>query len=526
MMRNQKQKDKRVSFKRLLGTLLIVFVIALVLPYLYLPEMVLPGTGVESRWCPIDPSKCELLIDSTGYDPKTEKRVVKQEIFDEILAMIERSESFIVADFFLFNPWKGSIPESQRALSSELASALIAKKRSHPEHRILLLTDPINRIYGQDEPEFYSKMAEAGIQVVFTDLERLPHSNMLYSPVASFYGHTLSKLPILSRILDKRMVDNVFEEGRQKTSLLQFLRLLHFKANHRKLIVTDNSEGKPELLATSFNPADGSSAHSNIGILAQGAIAQAALETELKCIEWSSANPDCLLNTTTVKVGESADYCRRFLSCGNAAEPAADEPRAKWLTEEAIRDRVLRMLSEAGPGDKVAIAMFYCSDRTIVRSIADAAYGGAEVRLILDANKDAFGREKTGIPNRPAAAEILELAGDEADLEIRWAATHGEQFHTKAMSIVNAESGKSQFICGSANWTRRNVQNLNLESCFYIENASRISYKFNAYFNHIWHNEGNRVYTLDYDEVAEQGWSLFWKTMLYVFQEESGASTF
>jgi phosphatidylserine/phosphatidylglycerophosphate/cardiolipin synthase-like enzyme len=110
------------------------------------------------------------------------------------------------------------------------------------------------------------------------------------------------------------------------------------------------------------------------------------------------------------------------------------------------------------------------------------------------------------------------------EVEVRWAATHGEQFHSKVLRI----SGPQQEILflGSANWTRRNLGNLNLESNLLLENAISINREFDRYFASVWNNEMGFEESLPYAAWAETGWSLRWKTWLYRFQEWSGASTF
>jgi phosphatidylserine/phosphatidylglycerophosphate/cardiolipin synthase-like enzyme len=199
----------------------------------------------------------------------------------------------------------------------------------------------------------------------------------------------------------------------------------------------------------------------------------------------------------------------------------------QYLTEEAIRRRIITMLDQSGPGDDVRIAIFYLSDRAVVRAIKDAAAGGANVRVIIDPNRDAFGRKKNGVPNRPVAAELTAFAADRAaKLKVRWADTHGEQFHTKALCISNPGTGKCQLLCGSANWTRRNLQNLNLEANLYLTGHPEPVNTFAAYFDKAWANQGKLRYTTDYDTYAETGFSLFRKKLLYRFQEASGLSTF
>jgi hypothetical protein len=147
--------------------------------------------------------------------------------------------------------------------------------------------------------------------------------------------------------------------------------------------------------------------------------------------------------------------------------------------------------------------------------------------MILDANRDAFGRTKNGIPNRPVAAELMRAAAKESlDVRIRWADTHGEQFHIKAVSLSNPARGKAEFLCGSANWTRRNLRNLNLETDVHLSGLPGTTGAFNAYFDRLWANGDGLAHTVDYQAFEETGWRLRGKTVLYRMQELTGLSSF
>ena len=104
--------------------------------------------------------------------------------------------------------------------------------------------------------------------------------------------------------------------------------------------------------------------------------------------------------------------------------------------------------------------MFYIADRQLVEALLAAAQRGVHVRLLLDSNIQAFGRVKDGVPNQAVAGELVrEGAGR---IEVRWHKTLGEQFHSKMMLI---EHGMDAWLClGSANYTRRNLDDLNLEA--------------------------------------------------------------
>jgi cardiolipin synthase len=47
-------------------------------------------------------------------------------------------------------------------------------------------------------------------------------------------------------------------------------------------------------------------------------------------------------------------------------------------------------------------------------------------------------------------------------IRTRWYHTHGEQFHTK-LTLIEKQNGTAVVVLGSANLTRKNIENFNLE---------------------------------------------------------------
>lgn len=507
----------KVIFLLLIGALLGISL----LPYLLFRQKEMPpGTNLASPAYSFD--FVELLIDRTTWDSQSSQYQKEHRIFDTVLDEIQAAETFIIADFFLWNPWKGAIDAggSLRPLANELATALIEKRIQNPNLPILVITDPINRVYGDHAPGFYQRLADAGIPTVFTALDQLPDSNRLYAPQAWFWSRFLPS----EKTDDKRMVPNPFNPEGEKLTLAQLGRLLYFKANHRKVLVTGRSGGETRLLMPSFNPADGSANHSNLGVLIDGPVARFAAESELRVAGWSASTPKDVQGGLASEAAEAISNIQNYLLALPKAEFAQPGvPSVAYRSEGAIRDEIILQLQKAVIGTRIDIGMFYFSDRKVIKALKQAIKRGAKVRLLLDANRDAFGREKNGIPNRIVAAELMKLAG-EYDVEIRWAATHGEQFHSKVLRM-SAPQQKILFL-GSANWTRRNIGNLNLESNLLLSNASSVNQSFDAYFESVWSNERGSEESLPYEEWAETGWSLTWKKWLYRFQEWSGASTF
>ncbi len=507
----------KAFFLLLIGAILGI----VVLPYLLFHQREMPpGTDLASPAYFFD--SAELLIDRTAWDAAAGQPRTEHRIFDAMLAEIRRAETFLIADFFLWNPWQGALDMKGelRPLANELATALIEKRIQNPEMPMLIITDPINRIYGDHAPDFYQHLADAGVPVVFTALDQLPESNRLYAPQAWFWSKFLPD----EQADGDRIVPNPFNPEGGKLTLAQLGRLLHFKANHRKLLLTGRSGGETRLLLPSLNPADGSANHSNIGVLVDGAVARFAADSELALARWSASDPE------NVQAGQASQVSQVISKIENALGVQPESGQAEsggssvaYRSEGAIRAELVRQLQQVVAGTRIDIGMFYFSERKVIEALQAATRRGAEVRLLLDANRDAFGREKNGIPNRMVAAELMELA-DEHQVAVRWAATHGEQFHSKVLRI----SGPQQEILmlGSANWTRRNIANLNLEANLLFTNTAAINAGFDDYFESVWNNQRGMEESLPYADWAETGWSLRWNTWLYRFQEWSGASTF
>src|SRR5690606_39953120 len=86
----------------------------------------------------------------------------------------------------------------------------------------------------------------------------------------------------------------------------------------------------------------------------------------------------------------------------------SSQPEAQMLTEKAIYDAILNLIQTAKASEQIDQAMFYLSERKIIKSLIAAHERGVKVRILLVPNKDASGREKNGIPNRQVASELHE----------------------------------------------------------------------------------------------------------------------
>lgn len=476
---------------KVLGLLVLTWLmVQSVVAFCHLNKPLPLGIALAGRDRPA--TEVRFFKDLTYLTPDGERQS-EQEIFDAVFGMIDRAQSFVLVDMFLFNSYlgKGKIPF--RELSMELTERLLSKKAAQPELEMVVITDPINTLYDGMESEHLNRLQSAGIQVVLSSVEKLRDSNPLYSSFWRMTGAWFGNSP-------GGLVPNPFGEG--KVSLRSYGHLLNFKANHRKVIVSDDEYG-PIALVTSANPHDGSSAHENVAIQFRGPAVADVLDAENAVLKMSGAEG------LEVELPEKESPL--FMG--------ADELSLQVLSESRIKESVITALNTAGAGDRIRLVMFYFSDREIVESLLRSRRRGADVRVLLDPNRDAFGREKSGMPNRQVAYEL-----NLGQVEVRWRETHGEQCHSKLILIEYHD--QSAFLCtGSANYTRRNLDDFNLELNVAVRGRSDhdLFQDVNRYFGQLWANEGDKLFSVEYSLYSD---SSLLRRGGYRVMEASGFCTF
>lgn len=433
-------------------------------------------------------AQVKFLADLTYLTPEG-KQQQQHVIFNEMLKMIDEAKTTIVLDMFLFNKEVGESKVQQQALTQQLTDALISKRRQYPEMDIKFITDPINSVYGGLAPEHYRQLRQAGIDVIETDLRPLRASNPTWSGFWYLCCQDAGNNP------EKGWLPNPF--GKDPITLRSYFNLFNFKANHRKTLVVDTAEGW-KTLVTSMNPHDGSSRHSNVALVVTGNTAVDVLKTEQTVAKMSGTE------LPTVILGEY--------------EAAKTEPQVQVLTEQAILDATLKLIDAAKKQDQIDLAMFYLSERQTIQALIAAQERGVQLRVLLDPNKDAFGRQKNGIPNRQVASEL-----HQAGIPVRWCNTQGEQCHSKM--IIKRSGNASELILGSANFTARNIKNYNLETDLRVVGSTQAQVFQDAdqYFNTAWSNLEGKQMSVDYAQYADESKL---KYALYRFMEWSGLSTF
>jgi phosphatidylserine/phosphatidylglycerophosphate/cardiolipin synthase-like enzyme len=460
-----------------------------------LPE----GMDVNSASIAMPQDRIQFLRDITARDAWG-RRVVDQQIFDAVFAIVDSAQRFVVLDFFLLNDDMGSSHDgAHRPLSRELAERLLARKHAQPQLQILLITDPINDVYGGRPSPLLSELQRGGIDVVRTNLNSLRDSNPMYSSAwrigAQWFGNSAGGGWLPDPFRDQGVV-----------SLRSWLSLANFKANHRKTIVADTADGDLVGIITSANPHDASSLHSNVAWQFRGELAQQVLASEIAIAHFSGWRGEFQMPT-------------------RLPETPAAVPRLEvaYVTEDAIRTRIVEAIRATSSSETIDLAMFYLSDREIIEALESAAARGVKVRVILDPNKDAFGVEKDGVPNRPVANELV--TDSNGAIEVRWYRTQGEQFHTKLVLVRHGKQLDASL--GSANLTRRNVGNYNLEANVHVSMPadSPLARQLTQYFDSLWSNDETKhiEYTAPFGAYKDDSQFTYWR---FRIMEATGLSSF
>ncbi|WP_226681546.1 phospholipase D family protein [Sutcliffiella horikoshii] len=454
-MKNFIKKNKMLTFILILITIIILT--SVYHSYKPLPE----GVSFEGDVHYV--SEVDFLYDITyGEKNNLEK---EHEIFDRIYEVIEEAEEFIVIDMFLFNGYHDGEMDYP-PLSSNLMESLISKKKENPELDIVFITDEINTTYGSHEAEELSILEDNGIRIVETNVKVLRDSNPLYSGVWRVFFQWFGQG-------GSGWIPNPMAKEAPETTVRSYLKLLNIKANHRKVIATDKTA-----IISSANPHDASGLHSNTAFEVSGDIIGDILKTEQAILDFSGGG------TLPKYTGQAEE--------GDIA--------VQLLTERKILDHILEEIKESKDKEEIWVGMFYLAERKIIEELIAAANRGVTVNLILDPNEHAFGQQKIGLPNRPVAAEMVEEG--QGNIELRWYNTQGEQYHPKMIYFKRAE--ESTIIGGSANFTRRNLYDLNLETDIKItaNNNAQVMKDMNDYYLRLWSNE-EEMYTLPYENYKE-----------------------
>jgi hypothetical protein len=348
-------------------------------------------------------------------------------------------------------------------VSRELTQHLLNRKRARPNLKIVLLTDPGNEAFGGTPSHYLESLEQAGIILARVRLDRLRDSNPLYSGIWRLMFGWWS---------------DPFDEPAGRVTLLTWSRMRNFKADQRQLVVADDgSGGWIAALAPTGTAA---------GLVLRGALARAMIASELQIAAWSTDDDR--------------------LPAGPPMEArGVGSIDVRFLTEGAIAAALRDAMAAAGSSDEIDLAVDDLSERRVIAAVLAAAARGTHVRVLLARNP---------VANLSVAGELLQ--GGAGRVQVRWRAAEAGP-HLKLLIVRHG----SDFLLnlGSANFTRRNLDDLNLEAAVELRMPARAATARAVadYFTKIW--AGAAVAADRADASAADYWR-------YRFLEATGLSSF
>ena len=349
----------------------------------------------------------------------------------------------------------------------ELALRLLARKRARPNLKILLVTDPGNEAFGGTPAHYLTTLEKAGIIVARVRLDRLRDSNPLYSGAW--------------RLLFGWWSDP-FDEPPEQVTLRTWSRMRNSKADRRQLMMADDGSGGWTAVI-----APGAAAVLTL----RGSLARSMIASELQIAAWST-DDDRLPPAPQMDMRGVGSIDARFLS------------------EGAIASALLDAIAAAGRDDEISIAVENLSDRRLIAASLGAAARGARLQVLLARNR---------IPNQAVAGELLRDGGVRSGgrIEVRWYPIEQRASHP-ALLIVRHRTDLWMNL-GSANFTRRSLGDLNLETGVELRMPARAApaRAVTDYFAAIWSSASADTDTADVSALD------YWR---YRIAEATGLSSF
>jgi hypothetical protein len=349
-------------------------------------------------------------------------------------------------------------------VTPELTQRLLARKRLRPNLKVVLVTDPGNEAFGGTPAQTLASLEQAGIIVAHVRLDRLRDSNPLYSGLWRLFFAWWS---------------DPFDEAPGQVTLPAWSRMQNFKADLRQLVVADDgSGGWTVVIAPAGAPAS---------LILRGSLARAMIAGELQIAAWSTDDD-------------------RLPSGPPVDGRGVGSIDARFLTEGAIETALLDAIAAAGSGDQICIAVEKLSDRRIIAAALRAAARGARLQVLLARNQ---------MPNQAVSSELLREGGGR--IEVRWYPSGQGGSHPTLLVVRHRTDLWMNF--GSANFTRRNLGDLNLAASVELRMPARAApaRAVTDYFAEAWLRG-----SADADFV-DQSSAAYWR---YRFAEATGLSRF
>ncbi|HEY4974199.1 MAG TPA: phospholipase D-like domain-containing protein, partial [Steroidobacteraceae bacterium] len=287
-----------------------------------------------------------------------------------------------------------------------------------------------------------------------------------------------------------------------------------YQRSHRQLLIGDDGAGSLAGLVFSRPLNAEASLHTAVALQLTGAALEPLLESEFVVAQFSGWSGGGAMQERSQRLIE-----RQRRSAVTTA--AVDAARARVVSEAPIADALVERIDAASSHDNIEIAALYLSQRDLVRALLDAAARGATVRVLLDPGKDGYGFERSGVPNRQVASELV--SASDGAVRVRWYRTHGEQF-SPGFAMIRSAS-RSWLMIGTAELSRRDLDDFNLAAAFIAELPSTATASNDAisWFDTLWYNRaaGGTEFSSDVDVYADASELDYWQ---YRLLEASGTS--
>ena len=493
----------RWPLRLLIAALLLAWAaIALWQSYKRLP----PGVHIAGSWHNAAASDVRFLSDLTAADA-TGAPLHERQINAELLRMIAQARDFLVLDGGLF----GDLPAAG-PVAAALTDALLQARQLRPGLLVLLLIDPASTQLNVGTAAL-QRLRAAGVAVVPVDVSRLR------APNAAFAG--LWQLCCSWWTANAATGDwpNPLGIGSAGVSFGVWGGTPGYQRAHRQLLIGDNGAGRLTGMIFSRPLNAEASLHTAVALQLTGSSLEPLLESEFVVAQFSGWSGGGGMQEHAQRLFEQRQP--GAASAITTTTGSADSARVRVLSEGSIADALLQRINAAGSHDSIEIAALYLSQRDLVRALIDAAWRGAVVRVLLDPGKDGYGFERSGLPNRQVASELL--SASDGAVRVRWYRTHGEQFSPGFALIRSA--GRAWLMAGSAELSRRDLDDFNLAAAFIAELPGTAAASIDAlsWFDTLWYNRaaGGTEYSSDADVYTDASQLDYWQ---YRLLEASGAS--
>ncbi len=477
-----------------------------------------PGVQIAGSWHSAPASEVRFLSDLTAADA-TGAPLHQRQINAELLRMIGQARDFLVLDGGLFGDLPAAGPGASRMraaapVAAALTDAILQARQLHPGLLVLLLVDPASSRLNIGTAAL-QRLRAAGIAVVPVDVSRLR------APDATFAGLWQLCCSWWTPLAAAGDWPNPLGVGSAGVSFGLWGDTPGYQRSHRQLLIGDNGAGRLTGMVFSRPLNAEASLHSAVALQLTGGSLEPLLESEFVVAQFSGWSGGGDMQEHAQRLFELRHHGAASAISSTTSGGSADTARVRVLSEASIADELLQRINAAGSHDSIEIAALYLSQRDLVRALIDAAWRGATVRVLLDPGKDGYGFERSGLPNRQVASELL--SASDGAVRVRWYRTHGEQF-SPGFALVRS-AGRAWLMVGTAELSRRDLDDFNLAAAFIAELPGTAAASIDAlsWFDTLWYNRaaGGTEYSSDADVYTDASQLDYWQ---YRLLEASGAS--